>query len=282
MNRILVPYDFSELADHAVEFACQVAQKTDAKEVLLLNVVEHPTESTLKTMGATKMDPMENIYFTKLVQLVEDKLKTKISNIDYSVNVDHKIQLGNPYNTLAMEVGEEEVDLVVMGTAGTEGLEEFFVGSNAERVVRTAKAPVITIKEKTSIANLDKIAFASNFVNLSDKFVLYLKDLQMMLDAELKLVKINTPANFTSTRHDLQQMEEFVKKYNIINYTIDIYNYQNEEDGIVYYADDSGADMVAMGTNQRKGFNHFLTGSIAEDVVNHSKKPVWTLDLDID
>lgn len=282
MNRILVPYDFSELANNAVDFACQIAQKGKAKEILLLNVVEHPSESTLKTMGATQMDPMENIYFTKLVQLVEDKLKTKISNIDYSgVNIEYKIQLGNPYNTLAVEVGEEEVDMVVMGTTGAEGLEEFFVGSNAERVVRTAKAPVITLKEKIEISSLKNIVFASNFIDIKEGFVQKLKELQFLLDGKLMLVKINTPANFTSTRHDLQQMNDFVKKYNITNYSIDIYNYSNEEDGIVYYAEDSNADVIAMGTHQRKGFNHFLTGSIAEDVVNHSKSPVWTLNLEM-
>ena len=281
MNRILIPYDFSELADNALDFACQIAQKSKAKEILLLNVVEHPSESKMKTMGATKMDPMENVYFTKLVQLVEDKLKTKISNIDYSgINIEYKIQLGNPYNTLAAEVSEEEVDMVVMGTTGAEGLEEFFIGSNAERVVRTAKAPVITLKEKVRLSSFKNIVFASNFVDIKPKFVQKLKELQYLFDGNLKLVKINTPANFTTTRHDLEQMNEFVKSNNIRNYEIDIYNYTNEEDGIVYYAEDSNADIIALGTHQRKGFNHFLTGSIAEDVVNHSKNPVWTLNLD--
>jgi nucleotide-binding universal stress UspA family protein len=281
MNRILVPYDFSKLADNALDFACQLAQKAKAKEILLLNVVEHPSESKLKTMGATSMDPMENIYFTKLVQLVEDKLKTKISNIDYSgVNVEYKIQLGNPYNTLAVEVAEEEVDMVIMGTSGAEGLEEFFVGSNAERVVRTAKAPVITLKDKAELATCKKIVFASNFVNIKESFVIKLKQIQNLLSGTLKLVKINTPASFTTTRHDLELMEKFVKEHNIKDYSIDIYNYTNEEDGIVFFAEDSGSDMIALGTNQRKGFNHFLTGSIAEDVVNHAKRPVWTFNLD--
>ena len=63
MNRILIPYDFSELADNALDFACQIAQKSKAKEILLLNVVEHPSESKMKTMGATKMDPMEKRVF---------------------------------------------------------------------------------------------------------------------------------------------------------------------------------------------------------------------------
>jgi K+-sensing histidine kinase KdpD len=101
-----------------------------------------------------------------------------------------------------------------------------------------------------------------------------------MLGARLRIVKINTPANFTSTRHDMMQMEAFVKNNSIKNYTIDIFNYSNEENGIVYFADYIKADMIALGTNQRSGLTHYFNGSIAEDVVNHAKRPVWTFQLE--
>lgn len=281
MKRILVPYDFSTVADNALDFACQIAQKTSADEVMMLNVVEHPSESRLKFMGVTQMDPAENIYFTKLVQVVTTKLEEKISNILYpGVNVTHKIQIGTPYNTLEKEVAEEDVEMVVMGSQGAEGVQEFFVGSNAEKVVRTANCPVITIKNKVDIHAIKDLVFASNFHELSDQFVEKLIDFREILDADLKLVKINTPASFTTTRHDRKQMEDFVQKYDIDNFTIDIYNHTNEEEGIVYFAEDMEVDAIAMGTNQRKGFAHFLTGSIAEDVVNHAERPVWTLHLD--
>ncbi|MFT7283037.1 MAG: nucleotide-binding universal stress UspA family protein, partial [Cyclobacteriaceae bacterium] len=71
MNRILVPYDFSDVADCALEFAVQIAEKSKAKDVMLLNVIDHPSESRLKTMGATQMDPMEQVYFNKLIQLTK-------------------------------------------------------------------------------------------------------------------------------------------------------------------------------------------------------------------
>ena len=100
-----------------------------------------------------------------------------------------------------------------------------------------------------------------------------------MMNAQLNVVKINTPASFTSTRHDLKQMNEFVEKYGIENYTIDIYIYKNEEDGFILFAEDKGAEMFALGTHQRKGVGHFLAGSIAEDVVNHASVPVWTAHL---
>jgi nucleotide-binding universal stress UspA family protein len=280
MNRILVPFDFTEVADEALKFAIQLAERGHADQVSLLNIVEHPSESALKFMGATQMDPMTNVYITKLIQLVKDKLEAKVAEQTSSVNLNYKIQIGNPYQSIASEVTQKEVDLVIMGTSGSEGIDELFVGSNAERVVRSAECPVITLKEAADANDIHDLVFASNFYQVKNDFVKRIKDLQELFDAELRIVKINTPANFTTNRHDLKQMNEFVSKYDIHNYTIDIYNYTNEEDGIIYYAEDIDADMIAIGTNQRTGFNHFLSGSIAEDVVNHSKRPVWTLHLE--
>jgi nucleotide-binding universal stress UspA family protein len=58
-----------------------------------------------------------------------------------------------------------------------------------------------------------------------------------------------------------------------------LYNAASEEDGILSYADDVKADLIAIGTHGRTGLLHLLSGSIAEDLVNHSQIPVWTLSL---
>ena len=144
------------------------------------------------------------------------------------------------------------------------------------------KRQVITVQNECKIEPIEKIVFASDFQNTDNTFVSQLKALQTTLGAQLKVVKINTPASFTSTRHDIKQMNEFVSKNGIENYTIEIYNYKNEEDGIILYAEDVEADMIALGTHQRRGVGHFLAGSIAEDVTNHSPIPVWTAHLRVD
>lgn len=280
MNKILVPFDFSEVSEYALDFAVQLAEKGDADEVLLLNVIDHPTESRLKTMGVTPVDPLENVYFTKLIQVTKDKLDAKFTELNCPASLKYKIKLGSPYHTLIEEVADQDVDLVIMGTSGSEGLDEFFVGSNAEKVVRVAKCPVITTSNKVSVNDVNDIVFASNFSDLTTEFIDKLKELQSFFDATIRVVKINTPASFTTTRQDKSQMEKFVNDFSLVNFSTDIYNYTNEEDGIVLYAEDIDADMIALGTNQRTGFDHFLKGSIAEDVVNHAKRPVWTLHLD--
>ena len=279
MKKILVPYDFSEVSEHALDLACQIAHKLES-QIMLLNVIEHPTADSFKTMGVQFEDPMEQLYIKKMYEKVKGKLEEVVSASKYAdEKITTKIQLGNPFKNIIDQITEENVSLLVAGTEGAEGLNEFFVGSNAEKIVRQAKCPVITIQDKCELEPIEKIVFASDFQHTDDHLINQVMDLQKIFEAQLSIVKINTPASFTSTRHDRKQMEDFVKKYGFTNYTIDIYNHKNEEDGIVLYAEDAGADMIALGTHQRKGVGHFLAGSIAEDVVNHAKIPVWTAHL---
>lgn len=279
MKKILVPYDFTKVSEHALDFACQIADKADS-DIMLLNVIEHPTADSFKTLGIQNVDPMEQLYIKKMYETVQSKLAEVVSKAKYAdERIVTKIQLGNPFNTIIDQILEEKVSLLVVGTEGAEGLNEFFAGSNAEKLVRKASCPVITTQNKCDLEPIEKIVFASDFQHADDYFVGQLLDLQRKFEAQLNIVKINTPASFTSTRHDTKQMEDFVKKYKIENYTIDIYNYKNEEDGIILYAEDIKADMIALGTHQRKGVGHFLAGSIAEDVVNHAQVPVWTAHL---
>lgn len=280
MKKILVPYDFSQVATYALNFACQIADKWDAK-IEMIHVIEHPTPDSFKTIGMQYDDPMEQVYMKKIIDMIREKLTdVVVDNAGYEEDrLFFKIQIGNPFHNVIDEIVEEKVDMVVVGTEGAEGLNEFFVGSNAEKIVRKASCPVIAIKNKVAIESINNIVFASDFMRADDEFTDHLKNLQKLFGAKLHIVKINTPASFTSTRHDRKQIDEFVEKYNIKRYTTDIYNYKNEEDGIIYYAEDIEADMIALGTHQRRGVGHFLAGSIAEDVVNHSRVPVWTSHL---
>jgi len=280
MNKLLVPFDFSETSKHALDFALQMATKASACKITLLHVIEHPTASTFKTMGVNDYDPMEIMYMKKLIEQVEVKMASTLKEANVGqVEVVQKIKLGNPDKEVMEEVEREEIDLIVMGTSGSEGLDEFFVGSNAERVVRHAACPVITMNNPANLETIKEIVFASDFENVNEDFVRRLMSVCTLLEARLRVVIINTPANFTSSRLDNKMMDKFTSAHQFGAHTTEIYNFSNEEDGIVAYAEDIGAHMIALGTNQKKGVGHFLKGSIAEDVVNHAVMPVWTFHL---
>nr|HAD50109.1 universal stress protein [Algoriphagus sp.] len=279
MTKVLVPYDFSEQAQYALDFTTNLASKLDNITVEVLHVLEIPTNTSLGTMGGGEMMPeIENqIFFVELTerrkkQMKELEEKFKSQKFEFKT----KLKLGNAFQAISESINEEKPDLVVMGSKGSSGLEEVLVGSNTEKVVRNAKCPVVTIKSPVDPKDLKKIVFASDFRENSDEVAARIKRLQKLFGAELYLVNVNTPGSFETTRESIARIKHYVKKYDFENVKAEIYNSSSEESGIIEFAEDIDADLIAMATHGRTSFLHLITGSIAEDVVNHAKRPVWT------
>ncbi|RUA35185.1 MAG: universal stress protein [Bacteroidetes bacterium] len=279
MKKILVPTDFSEQANHALKLAVEISKKTDA-ELVLLHVVEIPGQTSFNTMGeATNVDGMEGVFVMKMIEQGKKKLKSlKEDDLLEGVNLNTELKAGNTYYNIANIINEYEPELVVMGTSGSSGVDEILIGSNAEKVVRNAKCPVLTLKEEISLANIDNIAFATSLKNDDKELAAKMKEIAHLSYAKIHLLKINTPNNFESSTTTYKRMDEYMKN-NGLEAEKHIHNGINEEEGILEFAKENKIDLIAMGTHGRKGLMHLLSGSIAEDVVNHSKRPVLTFKL---
>jgi len=72
---------------------------------------------------------------------------------------------------------------------------------------------------------------------------------------------------------------DFINGYDFKNYTINIYNDENVEKGILNFSHIIDADLIGISTHGRQGIAHFLNGSISEDLVNHAKRPVITFKI---
>lgn len=277
MQTILVPTDFSEEATNALDVAYDLAKKNNAS-LRLLHIIEAPGAGHFNTMGdVTTVDPMDNIYMVQMLNTMKKKLEKLATSAKYQgVGMNYEVAIGNPFNSIAREIADHNVDLVVMGSKGSSGIEETLIGSNTEKVVRRSKCPVLTVKNKIDITGTKDIVFASDFRDRQENVIYALKKFQKVFDARLHLVKINTPNNFASDREILPLMKEFAQKHQLENASFHIYNDSVEEDGIIYFADSVEADVIALATHGRSGLMHLLSGSIAEDIVNHAKRPVWT------
>lgn len=276
MKKLLVPTDFSEPAEYALSFACDIAKKVDG-ELVLLHIVEYP--STYIYAAQTETEAMKDESMKRILEKAKEQLDKVISAQDFDrITLKHLQKIGNPFKRISSVIAEEQADMVIMGTGGISGLEDMLVGSNTEKVVRFASCPVISLAEATSLESIRNIVFPTNF-EFNDRLAAELISWCNVSGATLHIVHINTPYNFESTKEINKRLNEFVERYEFRDFTIGIRSGITVEEGVNDYMEEKNGDMVAIATHSRRGLLHLFTGSIAEDVVNHMHKPVWTYSL---
>ncbi|HEY5749854.1 MAG TPA: universal stress protein [Chryseolinea sp.] len=277
MKKILVPCDFSKPAINAFRFALDIAFQSGGS-VHLVNVIELPI------LHDTLIMPVLNFEQELLDDLKENAGKSFAKIIaKYKPNevvVKTVVEFGSVHAKIHDYIVEQGIDLVVMGSHGASGAREVFIGSNAERIVRNSKAPVLVLKDyyKGPIKNII-FPNALDTENQED-LTLKVKALQNFFGAHLHIVWINTPLNFTSDDITLNRLEAFAKRFMLKNYyTLNIVNDTDPEQGILQFTKRVGGDLIAMATHGRRGVSHLIYGSLAEDVVNHTNGLVWTYAL---
>jgi nucleotide-binding universal stress UspA family protein len=276
MKRILVPCDFSDPAVQAFKFAVDIAKESRG-EVILLNVVELPVMHESVLMPTLSFEEA----FIKDMKAHAEKNFAKMKDkwAKEGPKVTSFVEFGGATPTIRDFVKDNKIDLLVMGTHGASGLKEFFVGSNTEKIVRTAGVPVIAIKSQVKVSSIKNIVFPNTFGMEQEELTLKVKVLQNFFKATLHVLYVNTPSAFRRDIEVKKEMKAFAKRFMLKDYTLTIFNDYSEEEGLRNFVTETNADMVAMATHGRRGINHLMSGSIAEDVVNHLTCPIWTYKI---
>lgn len=274
MKRILIPIDFSDYSNEALKVGAKIAKTNDC-EIILLHVLELPHQ-TSDSFGSGKSIP--EIMFYK------DQMIAKLNKLmDNEILKD--LNTSNAFDFKKVEEGiinasiTNSVDLIVMGSKGTSGFEELLVGSNTEKVVRLSNIPVLVIKKTDKDFETKNFVFASDFSKESKKPFKKMLEFAKSFNSNLSLVMICTPYDFKPTHVAEKIITDFVKDFEINNYSTHIYNDENVEKGILSFAKKIDADLIGIATHGRSGLTHFLNGSIGEDIANHAIRPLITFKI---
>jgi nucleotide-binding universal stress UspA family protein len=277
MKKILVPTDFSKHAQVSMDVAADIARRSGAK-LTMLHVVEEVTEGSFNVAGEASMGDMaDRLFNVQMIAKARKQLEKAVKDPKYAdVEVDGELRIGNPFHGMRTIVAEKKVDLVVMGTSGHTKIEEMMIGSNTEKIVRLAKCPVLTVNKKPATTEFKNIVYATAMEGDEAVFSRIVKRAQQLYNSTLHLVRINTPGDFQRDHIVKGYMQKFAKDLGLKNFTLNVYNDANVEEGVIRFADSIDADMIAMATHGRTGFAHVIAGSVAEDVVGHARRPVLT------
>ena len=139
LKRILVPTDFSEPSSRALTYACELARRFSA-ELHLLHVAVPPVMPTpyMGTVGDEIFHP------EKAAQKHLDAMENP--EFESVAPIERVVRTGTPFVEIVRHAKENDIDLIVMGTHGRTGLVHALIGSVAEKVVRKAPCPVLTVR----------------------------------------------------------------------------------------------------------------------------------------
>lgn len=278
MKKILVPTDFSEFALNAAKLAAKLAKKTDAR-IYFMHAVDIPREGAGNLPGfpgSESQNIPEGIFILKHVK----KKFKELMEMDFleGVNVGHAISFNGMFDSLNEQIEKHGIDLIIMGTHGTSGyVNDFFIGSNTDKVVRLSKAPVLALRDEVEINSFKKIVFASDFGIELDKSFAPIQEIIEFFDAEVSLVRIVTRDDFYFSDPMLQMMNEFAKSKGLKNYSCHVFNADNVQDGINEFAQRQNADLITTITQGRRGLARLFNGSITNDLMKSSPLPVLTV-----
>lgn len=274
MKKILVPTDFSNMADNALNVAVQLARKHHA-EIYLLHTLDLPL-AQIDAMSSQSELP-EALFFMKLANKRFDNVLKRDHLRDISVH--QVVEFDETLSGILESCKKNNIDLIVMGSHGVSGLKEMFIGSTTEKVVRSSKIPVLVIKKEHEDFEINEFVFASDFSKESEQTYKQAIELAETLEAKLHLVMINTPNRFMTTGEANKRIGKFLASSDFDNYVVHIYNDETIEEGILNFSESVSADLIGISTHGRQGIAHFLNGSISEDLVNHAGRPVITFKI---
>ena len=272
MNNILVAIDFSDCSINALEHAISIARK--GKYDLNMVWVNNPTTTKILLESDQSGDMVKEVdeQFKKLV--VKYKKLLPESQINYS------IREGKVYHQVALEAKEKDAMLLVAGTHGTSGFEEFWIGSNANKIVTLSPCPVITIRGGIKISReLTRILMPIDSTPESRQKASFTSHIARLFDAEVVVLALYT-SGIGAVKDNIDsyanQVIRFLEEQNI-KCRLETIEADNIARNTIDYAEKIEANLISIMTEQETATSNLWLGPYAHQTVNHSPIPVLSI-----
>lgn len=271
MKQIIVATDFSKCSLHALEYAINLANKIKANILLVWvdNTRSDESVYTDTTQGSRK----------EITEGFDEIIEEYNSKLDPG-EITYKIRKGKVHIEVANQAKYSDAMLVVAGTHGVTGFEEFWIGSNAYRIVTYAPCPVVTVRTNHEFSNdMNKIVVPIDSSLETRQKLTFTTKIAKYFKSEMHILSLYS----TSIKAVKQKVDNYtlqVKKYleeENVNFVIEKVNAENITNSTINYANDINADMIAIMTEQEMTTANLFLGAYAQQMVNHSPIPVLSV-----
>ena len=274
-SKILIPIDFSNQSMYALNQACSLAQTKNSK-VYILSVIE-------------EQNKISSLFLDDQTDILQNKVKSKLNQIweemhsKYNIDIEVMVSKGNVYNQIIDVSKMISTDLIVMGTTGSpkEGFKRF-IGSNAERVVRLAQCPVITIKGQNLRNGCQNIILPLDLEKETREKITYAIEYARYWDATIRLVSVlldDNQHNKNVLIKNINQAERFIKDAGV-SCSAELVSGDKKVtlgDFVFNYAKENDGDLIMIMTKKEELSLSQNISVTARYIINNSEIPVMSI-----
>ena len=275
IKKILVPVDFSEISELAIDTAAAIAQRCLC-DLTFLYVIQH-NDYYFSVLP-------ESVHLIPPVEEIKEKVHKKLEAIQIRVQHAFKrraelvVLTGNIESEIRAYATSENVDLIVMGTHGVSGYKEVFIGSNAQRVVTLSDIPVLTVT-RSNITGFENILMPFDHSLYSRQKVNIASVVAAIYNSHVHILGILD----SEDKEDLRKMK--IKLQNVegiiagkeLKFTTTIKVASNMAKTALAYAAENNCDLMVINTGHESEITGVFLGAFAQQIVNHSPIPVLSI-----
>lgn len=267
MKKILVPTDFSENANQALNYAIHVANKFGATIYVLHAYQVSSSTGRLISIDRIVEEDRER-ELTSLLRQVKPLLTGEAA-------IEGYVRKGSSVETVVAAANKLNVDIVIMGTTGASGMKKMFLGSTASNVMKHTELPVLAIPNGFKDTTIDNITVALDDKKVPETYVLHpILEFARGYQASLNLLHVTADAN---TEENIDPtIQEHLKKFGIA-YTYYKLNSKDTGQGILEFVDRKKSNMLCLIKHSRSWFQDIFHASMSERLAFEAAVPLLVL-----
>lgn len=271
MKTILVANDFSKNAEHALEYALVFAKKLNSGIHLIWVDNSLSDEITIDTIDRDLRKEIKS-HADMLIEKYQPQLQTG--------KIEILFRKGKVYQEVTKAARQIKAEMIFAGTHGVSGFEQYWIGSNAYRIVTQAPCPVVTVRRDYQFKpNISNVLLPLDSSMETKQKLPYTCELAINFGATIHLLAIyNTPLNVIRKRIDsiAKEAEKCMKTKNV-NYVVEYIEADNVAAAILDYSQKNDIDIITIMTDQGTTTANKFLGPYSQQLINNSTVPVMSV-----
>ncbi len=269
MQKLLVPTDFSECAENALDYALFIAKNMNA-EITLLSAYHIPSSGSA-TIVVNIQEDMRNETQEELSALIDKKSK-EYPKIKITGETDFNV----PVNSILRHTEKNDYDMVVLGTTGASGVKDIFLGSTTSNLVDKVRIPILAVPHNSNFRSIESILMACSLESIkSVDSMNFLKLFATSLNLEVKFFNVYKENDEGLADRIAKKKEGLKIIFDSFKYEIELIQSNDIEDAVLQAVGKN--QLLSVVTRERKFFDKMFHPSMSKKLAKHSKSPILIL-----